>query len=251
MTKLTENKTFQVIVGAGTLWIAWVLYRDGWLDWFLNDRNDQEGFSNTQLWVAIGSAVIAFLQMLGIATIAVVSGVLPHAETMVTFAAEQLKKLAANAREFITKNNNRPTADGESWDWRPLAVIILSWVLWSGGQLQSLWDAFINVIPDSVDVITSKPAAILFSVDPETATDGQLAVASSVLVEDMMQQAGIERRMYSSQQEPEVAEPWVGQAMKAAPDDDNVLVLYYQSGQIEILDIPGSVQGMEDIARGW
>lgn len=251
MTKLTENKTFQVIVGAGTLWLAWVLYRDGWLDWLRSGRDDQEGFSNTQLWVAIGSAVISFLQMVGIATIAIASGVLPHCETMLTFAAEQLKKLAATARDFITKNNNRPTADGESWDWRPLAVIILSWVLWSGGQLQTIWDSLINVIPDSVDVITSKPAAILFSVDPETATDGQLAVASSVLVEDMMQKAGVERRMYSSHQDQEVAEAWVGQAMQAAPDDDNVLVLYYQNGQIEILDAPDSIQEMEDIAGGW
>lgn len=251
MTKLTENRSFRVILGAFVLWITWNLYKDGWLNWLISGRNDQEGFSNSQFWLALGSLCINFLEMLGIATIAVVSGVLPHVETMVAFAAEQLKKLAATAREFISKNNNRPTADGESWDWRPLAVIILSWVLWSGGQLQSIWDAFISVIPDSVDVITSKPAAILFSVDPETATEGQLAVASSVLVEDMMQEAGIERRMYSSQQEQEVAEPWVGQAMKAAPNDDNVLVLYYQGGQIEILDIPGSVQGMEDITSGW
>ena len=55
MTKLTENKTFQVIVGAGTLWLAWVLYRDGWLDWLRSGRDDQDeklfclstGFLNT------------------------------------------------------------------------------------------------------------------------------------------------------------------------------------------------------------
>jgi len=59
MTKLTDNKTFQVMVGAGTLWLAWVLYRDGWLDWLRSGRDDQDGFSNTQLWVAIGSACLA------------------------------------------------------------------------------------------------------------------------------------------------------------------------------------------------
>lgn len=251
MNNLKNNKAFQTVIGCGTLYLAFILWKDGWFEWLFNGRNDSEGFSNTQLWLAIGSAILSFVQLVGICTICIVSGVLPHVETMLTFAAKQIKKLAVVAKEFISKSKNRPPDDGESWDWRPLAAILLSWALWSGGQLSSIWETIVNVLPDAVDVISDKPAAILFSVSPETATDGQLAVSSSLVVEDLLQANGVERRMYSGDQSQEFAEPWVGSAMDAAPDAENVMVLYYPNGSIELADIPTSVEQMERLANGW
>ena len=250
MTKLTNNRTFNIMVGAGTLYFAFSLWRDGWFDWFLNGQDDSEGYSSSQLWITLGSLVLSFLEMVGIATIAIVTGVLPHVETMFTWAAKQLKTLIKTARDSISKKD-ASLPDGETWDWRPLAAIILSWMLWSGGQLESLWNVVINAIPDRVDVVSHRPAAILFSVDPAMATEGQLAVASSVAVEEMMQAKGIERRMYSSMQDRENAEGWVGQAMQAAPDGENSLIIYNQNGALQVLKIPSTIPEMEAIADGW
>lgn len=250
MSKLTNNRTFNIIIGAATLYFAFSLWRDGWFDWFLNGRDDSEGYSNSQLWITLGSLVLSFLEMVGIATIAIVTGVLPHVETMFTWAAKQLKALIQSARDSISKKDDS-SPNGEQWDWRPLAVILLSWMLWTGGQLESLWNVLIDAIPDRVDVVQDKPAAILFSVDPASATDGQLAVSSSIVVEELMRSKGIERRMYSSMQEREAAEPWVGQAMQAAPDGANSLIIYGRDGSVEVLDIPASLSEMEAIANGW
>ena len=250
MTKLTENRTFSIIVGAGILYFGFSLWRDGWFDWFLNGQDDSESYSNSQLWITLGSLVLSFLEMVGIATIAIVTGILPHAETTVAWAAKKLKILIQSARDSISKKDDS-SPNGEQWDWRPLAVILLSWMLWTGGQLESLWNVVINAIPDRVDVVSHRPAAILFSVDPAMATEGQLAVASSVAVEEIMRSKGIERRMYSSMQERENAERWVGQAMEAAPDGKNSLIIYNRDGSLQVLQIPSTLSEMEAIADGW
>jgi hypothetical protein len=117
MSKLTNNRTFNIIVGAATLYFAFSLWRDGWFDWFLNGRDDSEGYSNSQLWITLGSLVLSFLEMVGIATIAIVTGILPHAETTVTWAAKQLKALIQSARDSISKKDDS-SPNGEQWDWR-------------------------------------------------------------------------------------------------------------------------------------
>jgi len=244
MSDIKQNKTFQFIVGAGTLWVAWALYRDGWLSWMFNGRDESGGFSNTQLWLAIGSALISFVQLIGICTIGVVSGVLPHATVFVEWAVEQIKKLIEKLKAGASK-------DKPDWDWRPLAAIVLSYVLWTGGQLQDIWSLLRDAFPQRIVETESTPEFLVFSSNSESATDGQLSVSSSLLVEEMLEAKGVERRSYDSSQEAINAEPWISQAMNQSPDEQSNMILIYPSGKAEIREIPSSVSEMEDIISAW
>ncbi len=244
MSDIKKNQTFQFIVGAATLWVAWSLYRDGWLSCIFNGRDEAGGFSNSQLFLAIGSALVSFVQLVGIFTIAAVGNVVPHLTDVMQWAVEQIKKLIEKLKAGANK-------DKPDWDWRPLAAIVLSYVLWTGGQVQDIWNLLRDAFPQRIVETESRPEFLVFSSDSESATDGQLSVSSSLLVEEMLQEKGIERRSFDSKQPASNAEPWIAQAMSQAPDDESKMIVIYPSGKAEIKDMPDSVEKMREIVSAW
>ena len=149
MKAIKDNKTFQTIVGAGTLYLLFVLWRDGWIDWIFGDREPESGYSNTQLWVAVGSALLSFVQFVGIVTIGCVSGILPHVTSIVELGAKKASEVISQLKSWVSENKGKPKEEGQ-WDWRPLVVMLLSYMLWSGGQLSSIWDKIEGLIPDQI-----------------------------------------------------------------------------------------------------
>lgn len=246
MTKLKDNRTFQFIVGCATLYVLYVvLIREGWMAWFLADDEQVEGFGDSsQLLVLVVSALVNFCTLCGIITIGIVSNVLPHVNVFLDFATRKIKELIAKLRDGASK-------DKEDWDWRPLAAIVLSYVLWTGGQLQNVWNLLRDATLDRIENTESKPEFLIFSTDSGSATDGQLSVINSLLVEDMLEAEGVERRSYDSEQTASNAEPWVAQAMQAAADDENKMVLIYSDGRAKIDDIPSSIKGMQEVISAW
>lgn len=246
MTSIKQNSTFQFIVGACTLYVAYVvLIREGWLGWFLSDPEEAEGFGDSsQLLIAVISALVSFTQLCGIVTIGVVSGILPHVQDFMEFAVDQIKRLIAKLKAGADKNK----AD---WDWRPLAAIALSYVLWTGGQIQDMWSLLLDAIPHRIENAESKPEFLIFSSDSASATDGQLSVINSLIVEDMLEAEGVERRSYDSEQSASNAEPWVAQAMEAAPDDKNTMIMLYKNGRATIDEIPSSIEEMQEVIGAW
>ena len=246
MTKLKDNRTFQFIVGCATLYVLYVvLIREGWMAWFLADDEQVEGFGDSsQLLILVVSALVNFCQLCGIITIGIVSGVLPHINVFLDFASRKIKELIAKLRNGASK-------DKEDWDWRPLAAIVLSYVLWTGGQLQNVWSLLRDATLDRIENTESKPEFLIFSTDSASATDGQLSVINSLLVEDMLEAEGVERRSYDSEQTASNAEPWVAQAMQAAADDENKMVLIYSDGRAKIDDIPSSIKSMQEVISAW
>lgn len=246
MTKLKDNRTFQFIVGCATLYVLYVvLIREGWMAWFLADDEQVEGFGDSsQLLVLVISALVNFCTLCGIITIGIVSNVLPHVNVFLDFATRKIKELIAKLRDGASK-------DKEDWDWRPLAAIVLSYVLWTGGQLQNVWSLLRDATLDRIENTESKPEFLIFSTDSDSATEGQLSVINSLLVEDMLDAEGVERRSYDSEQTASNAEPWVAQAMQAAADDENKMVLIYSDGRARIDDIPSSIRGMQEVISAW
>ncbi|MCP4898492.1 MAG: hypothetical protein GY906_16075, partial [bacterium] len=136
MSSVKENKAFQTIVGAGVIYIGFVLWRDGWVEWAFSSQ-PQEGFGNGQLLVALGAAILSFVQLVGIVTIGIVSGVLPHLDGLGDKAAELIRRGLASARGALSDYRNRDKPE-RSWDWKPLAAIILAVVLLRGGVLPKI-----------------------------------------------------------------------------------------------------------------
>lgn len=246
MTKLKDNRSFQFIIGCATIYVLYVvLIREGWMAWFLADEKQVEGFGDSsQLLVLVFSALVDFCTLLGIITIGIVSTVLPHLNVFLEFTTRKIKELIAKLRDGASK-------DKEDWDWRPLAAIVLSYVLWTGGQLQNVWSLLRDATLDRIENTESKPEFLIFSTDSGSATEGQLSVVNSLLVEDMLEAEGVERRSYDSEQTASNAEPWVAQAMQAAADDENKMVVIYSDGRAKINNIPSSIKGMREVISAW
>ena len=121
MPKLKENKAFQTIVGGAVLYLLFILWRDGWIDAILRRNEDPEGFEGPEVWIAVGQALLSFVQLVDIVTIGIVSGVLPHLESMLEFLGKQIKSLLEQAKVFVAKNKD--AEPGEQWNWKPLAAI--------------------------------------------------------------------------------------------------------------------------------
>jgi hypothetical protein len=246
MSDLKSNKSLQFIVGAGVLYVAYiVLIREGWLAWMLSDPEEAEAFGDSsQLLLAIVSACVSFTQLIGLLTIGVVCNVIPHASAFMDFVGKQLRLSIQKLKAGADKNK----AD---WDWRPLAAIALSYALWTGGQIQDMWSLLLDAIPHRIENAESKPEFLIFSSDSASATDGQLSVINSLLVEDMLESEGVERRSYDSEQTASNAEPWVAQAMEAAPDDKNTMIMLYKNGRATIDEIPSSIEEMQEVIGAW
>ncbi|MGB1649682.1 MAG: hypothetical protein ACPHEP_01525 [Acidimicrobiales bacterium] len=249
MKAIKDNKAFQTIVGAGTLYLLFILWRDGWISWILGDRSPEEGYSNSQLWVAIGAALLSFVQLVGMITIGCVSGILPHVSSLLEYLSEKVSEGVKHAKSWLAENGKKPQ-DGQ-WDWRPLAAIILSYALWSGGQLSTVWDSIKGLIPDTISTEVERPTSAIFFLDDDTASNEQRAIATSLLVSDLMDSKGVERRMLSSDQEAGSSEEWVASAVAFAQDDKSSLVLCYPDGYFASIDIPDSIDEMRELVRAW
>tara|TARA_R100000406_G_scaffold32567_1_gene21312 strand:+ start:2408 stop:3112 length:705 start_codon:yes stop_codon:yes gene_type:complete len=150
---LKDNKSFQFVVGLATIWFGWVLYRDGWLHAFANPP--QEGFGDAQ-WAALGATLLAsavsFVQLIGILTIGVLSGLLPHVEEGARWLGRLLRKSSQKAVEAAKNWKNAEKVEGE-WNWKPLAATILAGALWAGGHLSTAWDFIVDHVDDVVEVL--------------------------------------------------------------------------------------------------
>lgn len=150
---LKENKSFQFIVGLGTIWFGWVLYRDGWLHAF--SSGGYEGFGDAQ-WAALGATLLAsavsFVQLIGILTIGALSGLLPHVEEGARWMSRLLRRGSQKAVQAAKDWKNAEKVEGE-WNWKPLAATILAGVLWTGGHLNTAWDFIVDHVDDVVEVL--------------------------------------------------------------------------------------------------
>lgn len=250
MATIKDNKTFQTIVGAATLYLIYVLWRDGWIEWVFGDRDPEPGFSNAQLWLAVWSAIISFVQLVGIVTIGVVSGVLPHVNSLIEFASKKLTEGIAFAKNWIIENRGKTKDEGQ-WDWRPLAVLILTYALWTGGQLSEIWKSIEGLIPDAISTVDGPPTSAIFFIEDSTVTDAERSIATSLDVSDMLDSKGVERRMLSSNQDAGTSERWLSEAIEFAEDDKSSLVLYYADGKLKSLSIPKSIKEMREIVSAW
>lgn len=154
LKNLKNNKSAQFIAGAATIWFAWVLYRDGWLDLFFREKPDGDGFASPAEWAAIGATLLAaavnFVQFVGICTLGVLSGLLPHAEDGLRWLSQVAKKFAVWARQAISEWQSSEKVEGQ-WNWKPLAAVVLASVLWTGGHIGSIWDAIVDAVPNVVE----------------------------------------------------------------------------------------------------
>lgn len=250
MTTIKDNKTFQTIVGAATLYLLFVLWRDGWIDWITGDREPESGYSNTQLWVAVGSALLSFVQFVGIVTIGCVSGILPHVTSVVELGAKKASEGIAYLKTWVSENKGKPKED-DQWDWRPLVLMFLSYLLWSGGQLSSIWEKIEGLIPDQISTEVERPSAAVFFIDDDTVSSDERAIATSLLVSDIFESKGVERRMMSTDQTSGAAESWVSTIVDKSPDDRSSLVFYYEDGTTKVLDVPDSIDEVKELASAW
>jgi hypothetical protein len=240
---MKSNKAAQTIVGALVLYVIFKLWSAG----YFSPAEESEGFSNTDLWLAIGSSVLSFVQLVGLIAISIALKLLPAFETMANWAAGQIKSLIEKAKESISKDKK----EEGSWDWRPLAMVVLSYLLWSGGQLGVIWERIKDVVPDAIEVISDKPIGILFSVDKSTSIGDQWLTANSVLTEQLLESKGVERRLLSSDQDAGSSEPWVFEAVEKAPDGANSMILYYEDGRTVTRKMPEDFDELQRIANAW
>jgi hypothetical protein len=240
---MRDNKAAQTIVGALVIYIAFRLWSAG----YFSQADESEGFSNADVWLAIGSSVLSFVQLVGLIAISICLKLLPAFETMADYVFGQLRALIEKAKESISKEKKEEGA----WDWRPLAMVVLSYLLWSGGQLSNLWDRITDSIPDAIENISDKPIGILFSVDKASSSEEQWLTANSVLTEQLLKSKGIERRLLSSVQDAGTSEPWVFEAVQQAPDSANSMVVYYDNGQTVVLDLPQTYDELQGIVNAW
>ena len=239
MSSIKTNKSFQTIVGAFVLYSFWVLYRDGWIDYLLNGKSD-EGYGDAQLILALGAMLLNFVQMVGVVTIGVVSGLLPKLEPVFDWLSLQAKAIASQSIKKISSKRE----DGE-WDWKPLAFVILLYLLVSSGKLGQIWDYITERRRLSFD---TNPVGVLFSVSDDASFE-QRAIASSLQVEESLLSAGVERRMLSSEQQALSDEGWVVEAAEAAPDGVSSMVLVFIDGTTIVEQIPDTVSEVLEVVQ--
>lgn len=250
---MKDNKAFQTIVGAATLYVAFVLWRDGWFTAFAGQES--EGFSGPELWASVFAAVLSFVQLVGLFTIGIVSGILPHLDGLFSLVATGAKKAGAWAKNTLPKllgagktalGNVKTPGDGPDWNWKPFVAVILLWWAYNNGMLDKVIDVVKGIVTPEEVIVDGDVAAVLFSVHPSM-TPGQSTVTTSTKVDDMLIAAGVERRRLNSTQGAEGAEPWLRLAVEAAPDDRASMVVI--SEKLKVLEIPETIQGMENVVK--
>jgi hypothetical protein len=254
---LKNNRAFQTIVGAFTIWMTWCLYRDGWISWVFNKeyQSADGGFGNSALWISIGAAVLNFVQMVGIFTIAVVGGILPHVDDILKMFVKWINGLTASLKKYIEnwKKAEKTDSDGK-FNWKPFIAVIIGWFLWINGALDSVKDRVIDVIPVVIDgqvenLPVGKSAAVIFSVTPNITANQNLVTLSGKL-DQWMEANKIERRRILSTASTMSSETWVTEAMVEAPDDKDCLVVF-SNGEVSVHPIPDSVEETMEFLRNY
>ena len=237
MNDLKTNRSFRVIVGGFVLYVAFRLWKDGWLEWAFSDQPD-EGYGNADLMLAIGSMLINFLELVGIAAIAIVSGVIPELSKIIDWASEQVRALSERYKAGRDK-------DDPAFDWRPLIVVLLLWILFSSGKVSVIVDKIKQIIGIEDVVPQDLSSAIIFL--DEDATSDQLMIANSSKIADMMDQAGVERRLYYDGQDLGDAESWVVDYVQAADPQSSSLIMSDSSGRVSIRSLPTDLEDYEKL----
>jgi hypothetical protein len=244
---IKSNKSFQTFAGALTIYMTWWLWKEGWIDWLRGGGYEsEEGFGNTQLWLSIGAALLNFVQMVGIFSIAVVSGIIPHADEFLRIVLNWIKSLTAKLRDMVVAYNNREKKEGE-FNWKPAVALLVGWFIFVNGHLVGIKKKIIDVIPDVVPlpvddevVIDSlgKGKAILFSINPKTVSQSQNLLTLSGKLDLWLLQNKIERRRILSTQSMMNSEVWAKAVAEAAPDEENSLVVWANGEVVSVHKIP-------------
>jgi len=99
MNELKSNKSFQFICGAGTLALVYFLYSNNFFA-FLFDDDPPEGMESVSLATLFLTSLVSAVQLIGILSIAIVSGVLkPLAEWTVDSVRARFPKVDAVAEQ--------------------------------------------------------------------------------------------------------------------------------------------------------
>jgi hypothetical protein len=103
MNELKSNKSFQFICGAGTLALLFYMYSNGVFSFLLEDE-PPEGMESVSLATLVLTSIVSAVQLVGILSIAIVSGVLkPLAEWTVDSVRERFPKVDAVAEQVEKK----------------------------------------------------------------------------------------------------------------------------------------------------
>ncbi len=246
MTKLRDNRAFQTVVGGAVLYLTFQLWQEGLFDRLLN-KDESEGFEGPEVWIAVGQALLSFVQLVGIITIGIVSGILPHLESMLEFLGKQLRGLFDKGREFVAKNKD--AQPGEQWNWKPLAAIILSWFLYANGILGEAWEVIKDNITNEEVLPEGKPEAVAFLIDPTTATSNQMDVVYSQKLDQFFEQKKIERRTISTDQSVEMAEPWLREIVERKTVGGSLLAIYFARDDVRYISIPDNIQDTQKLFK--
>ncbi len=103
MNELRSNKSFQFICGCGTLALVYYMYMNGDFSFLLDDE-PPEGMESVSLATLVLTSVVSAVQLVGILSIAIVSGVLkPLAEWTVDAVRARFPKVDAVAEQVEKK----------------------------------------------------------------------------------------------------------------------------------------------------
>ena len=208
MKAIKENKVAQTIVGAGVIYISYLLWRDGWFSAFFADP--AEGMRSSQLAWELAAAVLSFVQLVGIVTMGVAFKILPHVDDV---AAGALRWLRATVPSLWARWKSREPRAKESFDWRPLAALALVWVLWNGGHLHRAYDWAKNLIVK--EEVLGKPQAVIFVIGSDITAE-QMDVVQSRKIDQLLMSLKIERRAVRLSQDVSNSEEWLRNAVSAA-----------------------------------
>lgn len=97
MNELKSNKSFQFICGCGTLALLFFMWENNVFSFLLDDE-PPEGMESVSLATLVLTSIVSAVQLVGILSIAIVSGVLkPLAEWTVDAVRERFPKVDAVA----------------------------------------------------------------------------------------------------------------------------------------------------------
>lgn len=99
MNELKSNKSFQFICGVGTLALLFYMHSNGVFAFLLDDE-PPEGMESVSLATLVLTSIVSAVQLVGILSIAIVSGVLkPLAEWTVDSVRAKFPKVDAVAEQ--------------------------------------------------------------------------------------------------------------------------------------------------------
>ncbi len=239
MTSLRDNKSFQVIIGAFVVYAAYRLWRSGVLLGFM--AGEPEGYGNTQLLLTVGVIVVDFLQLVGIAAIGIVSGILPELQSIVTW----LQNWIRNVIDKYKAGSDNSTAD---FDWRPIIFIVIAYMLFSSGKLTVVYDLVRNLITPSIEPVSTYKSAI-FWIDDD-ATSEQKLLANSYAVEELFNEVNVERRLYYADQDVSGAEQWASSMVETLGGDGSSIMLLDVDGYATERPLPTTIEQIERLLDG-